>query len=161
MVAAGYLSFAEYGSLESTIYVIPAAIAPGHLYTLFSREVWLAMFPIRVIELRSIAPVEVMEVHLSAAEPYFRSIFDIHTGQELRNHKLLFLRVDRGQVTTIKTVAKRFGVVKSQPDMNKPIALILSELQPASFARVIFRHCYISSRVGCRMYVCKEFVQSR
>lgn len=59
------------------------------------------MFPVGVVEERSIAPVEVVEVHLSAAEPDFGAILDVHAGQELGEHELLLLGVNRGQVAAI------------------------------------------------------------
>lgn len=83
MVATSYLPFAEYGSLKSAADVIPAPITPGHLDTLFGGKVGLAMLPIGVIELRSVGPVKVVEVHLATAKPNLGSIFNVHAREKL------------------------------------------------------------------------------
>lgn len=133
-MSAGELALAENSSLQATVYVVPASISPRHFDALLGGKVGLSMLPVGVVEERSVTPVEVVEVHLTAAKPDFRSVLDVDAGQELRHHELLLLRVDRRQMTTVEVVAERFGILEGESDVHESIAFVLSELQPASLA---------------------------
>lgn len=43
-------------------------------------------------------------------------------------------------MATIQVVAKRFGIIEGQLDVHEPVAFVLSELKPASFARALLGH---------------------
>lgn len=83
LMTTGHLALAQYCSLQATVYIIPAPVSPRHLDTLFGGKVGLAMFPVGVVEERSVGPVEIVKIHLAAAEPNLGAIFDIDAGEEL------------------------------------------------------------------------------
>lgn len=148
LVSRADLALAQDGPLETTVDVVPAPIAPGHLDALVGGKAGLALVPVGVVEERAIAPVVVVEVHLASAEPDFASILDIDAGQELAYHKLLLLRVDGGQVAAIEIVAQTFSVVQRQSDVDESVAFVLAKLEPADLAGALFRNCYLEKWRG-------------